>query len=418
VTYFEELASAYGSNDYYGILDYYANDAFREIWRASVKGGQRVRDLLRWNSGDLGHEVERVFLGEVGAINLVRWEDGGGLSTVSATMVDGLIAAETVYDHAGWMEVGLRAASEVIANYEKLYEAYAEAWPDGEATGLDLSQTVNTVDVSGPAVFLGPASFMEDPGRAVALYNVTDTEACTYQVAVLLQVAGGSVVEDTVYQEANSISRCLSGPPSSGWWTGLELPLPRDQLLTGTIETNGGQEVEIHNGSLLLDEFLISSFDLFGESGLAEPRFDSVTFEPTRKCVDRSGRLLQDKDSRDLFLCLYETDLCPGDSQCAEPTLTVHSSVLHEFAHAWILDHVDEATQVLLLEATGREVWSDDDVPWAERGVEYAAEVITWGVMGVDAPMVRISSPTCEELAASFQLLTDTEPQGGECELG
>lgn len=449
VGYFDELAVAYAANDYYRVLDFYSVDAYQERWRGAVRGGALVRDLLVWNSGDLGHEVIDIYLGPEGALTFIRWETtGGGLSVVLSTLEDGLITGETVYDHGAWLDMGLRTSPDVVSNYKALYHGYGDIWTDGTADdlgdvysnqatlretlsgagarglksifeaststrrvgGINLTQTVNTIEVNGPAIFLGPADYGVDPARAVAIYNVTDGNDCSRQVAVVWQTVKGQIVEETRYEEVESFTRCRSGTLPDGWWTGLGLPLPSDQVVTGVIRTEGDHELEVHNGTPLLEKLLLTGLDRFGKAGLVEPRFDSVTFEPSRQCEERSGRLLQDEDSRELFLCLYESDLCPGTSTCATPPLSARTSVLHELAHAWILDHVGVATQESLLESTGRESWQDDSLPWAAQGVEYAAEVITWGLLEESAPMVRIARPSCKELVGSFRLLTNTDP--------
>lgn len=454
--YFNELSNAYSANDYYGVLDFYSTDAFQERWRGAVRGGALVRDLLVWNSGDLGHEVVDIHLGPEGALTLIRWETaGGGLSVVASTFENGLIGGETVYDHSAWLDVGFRTSPSVVAGYRALYHDYSLAWGEGspddleevysaqavlresligtEAHGIDsireasvamksvdaidMSQTINTVMTSGPAIFLGPADYGVDPERAVAIYDVTDQDDCTRQMAVSWRTVDGQIIEETRYEEIESFSACDSERLPGGWWTGLGLPRPSDEVVTGTVLTGDGHELEIHNGTPRLEELLLAGLDRFGKAGLAEPRFDSVTFEPSRRCEERSGRLLQDGDSRDLFLCLYESDLCPGTSTCEPPLLSVRSAVLHELAHAWILDHVDLAAQDRLLQATGREFWQDDSISWPERGVEYAAEVVTWGLLEENSPMVRIGMPSCHELASSFELLTSTDSlrPAGDC---
>ncbi|MCZ6736407.1 MAG: hypothetical protein O7B77_00330 [Actinobacteria bacterium] len=87
----------------------------------------------------------------------------------------------------------------------------------------------------------------------------------------------------------------------------------------------------------------------------------------------------------------------------------------HELAHVWMLDHVDDETWAQVLERAGRRRWQDDTVPWSERGVEYSADVIAWGLLDDADPMVRIGNRTCDELTASFKLLTATDPLRADC---
>lgn len=108
----------------------------------------------------------------------------------------------------------------------------------------------------------------------------------------------------------------------------------------------------------------------YSEARLDEPTFDAVTFEPSRQCVGRSGRLIQSDGVRNLYLCLFESDLCLGTGQCQEPTAAVRGAVLHELAHAWTLDHVSNDLEERFLDLVGLDVWQQADLRWAEQGVE------------------------------------------------
>lgn len=454
VPFFDGLAHAYTENDYYGVLDFYNVEAFVELWRGDIRGGALVRDFLQWNSGDLGHSVRATYLGWGGALTLVEWERSGGLSAIHAGIEEGLIADAVVFDQGTWLEHGLRSSADVIGTYEELYERYADLWsgedgaevrdlyhPDavledpltgrdikgaGKLTDtlgwaasvetMELSSTTVTGPRSGPAVFQGPAETGADPERAVGLYEVVNAEGCPGQLAVLWQLTGGRITAEQRFWEVGSFDECGSHLPE-GWWSGLGLPGPSDERMTGLIETIDGFLIDVHNGTPVLEELVVSGLDRFADAGLERPRLDSVTFEPSRRCEARSGRLLQDEASRDIFLCIFESDICPGDGECVEPSLGLVSNVLHELGHAWILDNVGAEARDQLLEISGRRVWDDLDVPWSERGVEYAAEVIAWGLLPDPPPMVRIGRPPCRELELAFQALTQADPlvRAGTC---
>ena len=138
---------------------------------------------------------------------------------------------------------------------------------------------------------------------------------------------------------------------------------------------------------------------------------DAIAFQPSRKCVDRSGRLIQDDDGRVLYVCLFEIDVCPPAlATCNLTSVSTRATFLHELAHAWILDHVDSAAQSAFLDLVGLEEWQDPSAPWADQGVEYAAEVVTWGLLDEPPSMVRIGGPPCELLTDAFELLTGRPP--------
>jgi hypothetical protein len=84
--------------------------------------------------------------------------------------------------------------------------------------------------------------------------------------------------------------------------------------------------------------------------------------------------------------------------------------MLHELAHAWLLDHAGDSTRAEVLVLSGREVWADESVPWVDRGGEYAAEVLAWGLADEVIGLERLGGPPCEQVAAVFQLLTGRMP--------
>lgn len=411
VSYYEGLADAYSANDYYGVLDYYAVDAFQEKWRGDIHGGLLVRDLLIWDSAGFGHELLNTYVGEHGAITLVRWEQGG-LSAVVSDVRQGRIEHEVVFDHGAWREAGLRSAPAIVDSYEEEYSGYAAR--EG-LTEVELTQTVNATSLTGPAVFLGPAGFSSDPGRAIGVFEVSQPESCRGEIAVLLHFEGAEIIDEETYIEAGTLESCRDDDEIGAWVERLTLPGPRDRVVTGEIATQGGSNIGVRNGTPALEDLVRQSLGRFVVNGLAEPRIDTVTFEPTRRCIERSGRLIQSDGVRDVYLCIYESDLCSTSGECEETSLGVRAGVLHELAHAWILDHVGPGERADLLAIAGLEYWDDPSVDWPLRGVEYAAEVVTWGVLEETAPMVRIGSPPCDEMREAFIAMTGSSPGGRDC---
>jgi hypothetical protein len=66
--------------------------------------------------------------------------------------------------------------------------------------------------------------------------------------------------------------------------------------------------------------------------------------------------------------------------------------ILHELAHAWTYESIDEETKRLFLEERGLSSWLGESVAWEERGFEQAAEIIAWALMDEER-MIR-TSPT------------------------
>jgi hypothetical protein len=446
VEFFEALSAAYAADDFYGVLDFYAVSAEIENPRGDIRGGGPVADLLRFNSGDLTQELQALHLGENETLSLVQWTERGGLGAIVSGIEKNLIAQETVFTLAASLGRSQRASPDVISIYDGLYGAYAEAWSMGSTDYLarlyapdaavrdplagieveghdalfDLADgrvVVTAADLSGEdlpdgalPVYLGPSEFGQDPRRAVGVFRVTDAEGCERRVAVRWQLEDGLIVEEDRYEEVASFRLCAAGELPAGFWTEMVLPGPSDEAVTGVVRTAAGQEVAIHNGTPRLEALVLEGLARYSAAGITEPLLDSVTFEPSRGCGGVSGRVADDDGARDLFLCIYERDLCAGNTTCQVPLLSVRVAVLHELGHAWTLDQVTDDTRAALLDLSGRETWRGENVPWAQRGVEYAAEVLAWGLAEEAIPMVRLGAPPCEELTAAFELLTARTP--------
>lgn len=449
VRYFDALARAYADDDVYRVLDFYAPGTHVNMSRGDFTGGL-VTDMFR-RGPVVERELTSVYLGDEAALTLVRWPESERRGAVEVLLDDGLIGGETVFDEAASLARGLRASPDVIDHYEALYRDYAQAWssddpgrvgplyaPDaalsevisgtGSVTGraaiADLVAGPSTLwtpvsigaisgqhtdGAEGSGLYLGPTTYGRDPGIAVGVYDVGSDDDCALRVAVRWLLIDGLIVDEHRYAEVESLRRCRIGALADGWWTDLELPGPRDEVVTGTIDDRG-RRIVVHNGTHRLVAVVEWALGRFEAAGLATPRIESVTFEPSRQCADRSGRLVHVDGSSELFLCLLERDLCSGRDRCDRAALNVRLAVLHELGHAWLLDHVDGSVQAELLEVTGTATWDDRDTPWQRRGSEYAAEVLAWGLLDELVPMVRIGAPPCSTLAGVFELITEREP--------
>jgi hypothetical protein len=447
LTYLQELSSAYAADDSYAVLDFYAPGAEVEMWRAGSRGG-RVVDVLLIGPG-LNRELLDVHLGIDVALAFIRWPESGKSSVVQSEFDNGSIVRDTVFDDVVSLAAGQRATPEVIGRYDDLYGEFAEAWSSGNtdrvaalyAPEARMRGPLSSVETAGReaianlaldpperwtrlpidaiadddgdlaagfALYLGPTEYGHDPQLAVGAYRVERSD-CSFQMAVRWVLADGVIVDERRYPEIESFRRCAVGVLPRGWWSDLTLPGPRDEVVTGTIRT-AAQRIAVHNGTERLVGFVRWALERFDAAGLAEPRIGSVTFEPSRRCEDVAGRLILEDGSRDVFLCLHERDLCLGQPTCDPPALNVRIGILHELSHAWLLDHTDAAARTRLLDLAGLAAWDDGTAPWPQRGAEYAAEVLAWGLVDERAPMVRIGAPPCSVLQAAFELLTGAAP--------
>jgi hypothetical protein len=446
VAYLGALSSALTRDDFYDVLDFYAPGAEVYVGRTGFSRGRVITFLNR--GPRLDQELLAVHLGDEDALRLIWWPGSSTHGAAVSDFEDGVITHETFFDDVGALRTGLRVAEAIIGPYEDRYGEFADAWASGdtdrikalyhrdavlsqplggiEAHGRDeiallapdapVSWTPLALSEVGPegrgefALYLGPTTeFARDPQKAVGVYQTELQDGCSIQTAVRWELADGLIVDERRYPEIDSFRRCFPDDLPNGWWTGLDLPGPRDEVVTGTIQT-AQQDITVRNGTDRLTGLARWGLDRFEAAGLPEPRIATVTFEPSRSCGDLSGRVVQENGSRHLFLCLHDHELCPVDEACAVPGLNSRLGALHELGHAWLLDQADQATRSSLLEASGLTTWSNLSVPWQERGSEYAAEVLAWGLLDERIPMVRIGNPECSELTEAFEILTGTTP--------
>lgn len=445
--FLDELSTRYAENDFYGILDFYESTTFVDIWRGDLRGGAIIPNILRWNAGDMARRIDSVLLGDNDALELVTWADSGRASAIVDTITAGRISHEVVYELVDTLRRSLRANPEVIATYTDLYDGYAAAWNDAKAdeigalyssdavvtdslTGLEADGLDQVTTTAAPGklspfamaglagdsgqtdtrgLFLGPAAYGVDPSRAVGVYTTVDSAGCSHQMAVVWQMDGGRIVDEHRYHEVVTYRSCRDDPPE-GWWTDLGLPSPSDEVATGVLTTPGGEDIQVRNGGPMLEQALLGGFARFAAAGLEEPRFDAVAFEPSRKCVDRSGRVIQTGGERVLYICLFEYEVCPQQTVCDDIRLSIRATIVHELAHTWMIDHVDRDTENQLLQYSGRTEWDDPGIPWADRGVEFSAETMAWGLLADPPRMARIGAPSCEVLLGAFRILTGANP--------
>ncbi|MGH8924986.1 MAG: hypothetical protein ACRDWA_10175 [Acidimicrobiia bacterium] len=76
----------------------------------------------------------------------------------------------------------------------------------------------------------------------------------------------------------------------------------------------------------------------------------------------------------------------------------------HELAHAWVTANVDEETRSAFMNLRGLSHWADSNVPWNQRGTEWAAVVIQQGLSGL--PLPPVLSNEAKSRLESYELLT------------
>lgn len=172
-----------------------------------------------------------------------------------------------------------------------------------------------------------------------------------------------------------------------------------------------GQRIEIVNPSEDTTRLLDWAFLRFREAGLVEPRISKIHFgSESPGCASRSGWTRQTDNGVEVAICLDDDRICqPGNGS----PLTAPSKfcTLHELAHGWLIEYASEETRSAFLDHAGLDRWIPaEETPWHQRGVEYAAEVVAWGLMDDVLDLIRLESPDCEQLEARFTILTGIDP--------
>jgi len=100
-------------------------------------------------------------------------------------------------------------------------------------------------------------------------------------------------------------------------------------------------------------------------------------------------------------------DMCTGE---AAGTME-RKTMLHELAHAWIGEHIDDEQRDAFMSLRRVERWNSADDVWEDRGTEHAAEIIAWGLMDDRISLARFSPSGVEELAVAYEFLTSLPPR-------
>lgn len=126
----------------------------------------------------------------------------------------------------------------------------------------------------------------------------------------------------------------------------------------------------------------------YAAAGLELPGVEIWFDTDVENCEDHRGKFSAGAELRRIRIC---------DS-------TVDSVLAHELAHAWVQANVDEEQRMAFLTERGLDTWGDRDVPWNERGVEWAAVIIQQGVSGL--PLPPAPSDDLRSRLTAFELLT------------
>jgi hypothetical protein len=450
-------AAAIGISDY---LRHFADSVVVAGWSGldTIAGRSRLQDLLLVSYGstfdELHHHVGFVdrtgallqlrldrrtgFTGPVEVVELRRYAPGG------VAAVDTLVSSEQLRRHpAARGRVGFAPIDALVRTYRALWSG-AEAvtaqhlyTPDARVvdavTGLSLRgasgvasylaasradgtrwlRPTSIPGTSSPAVYLDH----RDPTAADHLALVVEVDeggGCPGRLAVLLTLDEGRIARERRFHDVADARRCEAELPG-GWWDHLREP-PRLDEVTARLRVDG-QTVTIRGSTPALDGLVRWALERFPLAGLPPPQVTSVTFATaTGSCEGVSGTITPSPgaEGSDVLLCLSEQQACVGDA-CEHYAFAGRVTALHEFGHAWDASWLTPRTRHRYLEETGSSAWFDGDLAWSERGGERAAEVLMWGLLDREVPLVRLDRPPCEQLQHEFRLLTGVDPISTTC---
>jgi hypothetical protein len=323
------------------------------------------------------------------------------------------------------------------------YDRYVEVWTSGDPDRLDEVYAHSAVvrDALGGESRVGVDALADEMRSDVDIEHGPWPELFRFDVGdrheqiAVFQLGGscpalearrwvfdeGLIVDETRYVHVPSVRRC-EGAAGDGWWTGFEMPVGED-FAVRTLEI-GGRSVDVVNADGRQTELIRWLFGRYAAGALAQPDVAAVWFPPSVDCALSEG-IAKPADARfalghTVTLCFNSNELSSGWPELTWSPHVAHQG-LHEFAHVWMYDHLDDGDQVEFLERVGLDSWRDANVFWPERGVEVAAETMAWGLAQPGQAEYLIEPlPGCAELTARYVMLTGhdplttCEPSGGD----
>ncbi len=314
---------------------------------------------------------------------------------------------------------GLFGGSRVIG------EAWTESLPWWLRMGvndarLEAAYSAPTAHASTvtPAVYSVPTK--TDPDMAHALVSF-DIDGCRIRLLAYWKLDDYLIAEEEISYEVESLRMCaptlgIDRLPT-GWWSGLELPDPFIEHVTAHIASADGETIEVINAGRRQIELIEWGLSRFDRAGLPTPQPDVIAFPPAAWCARGVGEfagiaVFQPGITR-VEMCLGSEEICT-DPLCEIMRIDARFGLLHELAHVWERNHVDDPTRGEFLALLGLDVWSHIDPPWVTspvtEGVEQAADIIAWALMDEQVELARLPDVTTTQLNTAFHLLTGATP--------
>jgi hypothetical protein len=185
----------------------------------------------------------------------------------------------------------------------------------------------------------------------------------------------------------------------------IEIPPAPAPILTGSV-----RGVDVFNADERQIELVEWALERFDAAGLVAPPVEATIFPPTDACNDGLSGVTSHSDSG------TEVDVCvESDALAASLDLPLEArrTIVHELAHVWNADFVDDSSRQAFIDLRGLAQWTGAAV-WQENGSEQAAEIMTWALMDV-LIQPRIPNRGCNILMEAYNILTGMTPPTRTC---
>lgn len=449
VELFDSIAQDLTDVDRHGAVRYFSDRAVLDLqaWGGGVYEGRlQIAEALgtilyitpRAATGadwypDLDVHVNQLFLGASAAV--VRYDahhSTGLLPWVQLYAVgEDAVASSRLYtEDLGHVAPSARWTHEPEHPF---YDRYVDVWSSGDPDRLAevYARSVVVRDAFGHEHWVGidelagemePAPEIEQgPWPERFRYDVDDR----HEQIAMFQLGGscpalearrwvfdeGLIVDETRYVHVPSVRRCEGGA-ADGWWTDFEAT-GSDEFAVETAVI-GGRSMDVVNADGPQVDLIRWLFERFAAGSLAQPEVAAFWFPPSVDC-GLSEALAKSEDDRfegghSVTMCFTSDELSSGWPDRRWSSHVTHQG-LHELAHVWMYDHLDDLGRSAFMERVGLDTWRDASTFWPERGVEVAAETIAWGLAEEgEAEYLIKPPPDCDELTERYVSLTGHDP--------
>lgn len=173
--------------------------------------------------------------------------------------------------------------------------------------------------------------------------------------------------------------------------------------LTRTLHSPLGV-IDIYSGTPKLHAWTDWAASRFVAAGLGSPQVTSVTFSASVACRERgySGGFTETTNGA------VAVRLCFGEERT---DAVARQTVLHEFAHAWLIAaELDTSFVQLVIDGLDEALGEPREHATLPRATELAADLIVWGLHDGSTVPPSFGGASCSSLASAYRLLTGADP--------